>query len=410
MTLSIDEDRMRETFEKYSAIGATENGGLHRLTLSDADVEAREEFISDVEALGLDVEIDEVGNIFGYREGATDEAAVMIGSHLDSQPMGGRYDGQLGVLTALETLRTLDDADLVTDRPLIIVDWTNEEGARYKPAMLGSGVYAGEIDLNRALSAEDDDGITLGSELERTGYDGSSSPDPDDVHAFLELHVEQGPQLVGTDDTVGIVEGVLGMAWLEVTVEGQSDHAGPSPVHDRKDPMMAAAAAMDRIGTMPNRLSADARTTIGRVSSEPDSVNVIPSMVTFTVDIRSFEDATIDRGIELIESELETACKRHGTTYDIDQLWRISNVEFSETVQTAIAHAVDDTGIPGRPILSGAGHDACYVNSVIDTGMMFVPSVGGISHSEDEFTEWEDCLAGAEVYANAVDELASLDD
>jgi N-carbamoyl-L-amino-acid hydrolase len=409
MTISIDADRLQETFEKYSAIGATDNGGLHRLTLSDADVEAREEFVSDIEALGLDVEVDEVGNIYGYLEGATDEDAVMIGSHLDSQPMGGRYDGQLGVLTALETLRAFDDADIVTDRPLIIVNWTNEEGARYKPAMLGSGVYAGEIDLDRALGAEDDDGITLGAELERTGYDGSNAPDPGDVHSFLELHVEQGPQLIGTDDTIGIVEGVLGMAWIEVTVEGKSDHAGPSPVHDRNDPMMAAAAAMDRIGTMPNRLSADARTTIGRVSSEPDSVNVIPSKVTFTVDIRSFEDATIDRGLELIESELETACAHHGTTFDVDQLWRISNVEFSETVQSAISRAVEATGIPGRPLLSGAGHDACYVNSVIDTGMMFVPSVGGISHSEDEFTEWDDCLAGAEVYANTVHELASLD-
>jgi N-carbamoyl-L-amino-acid hydrolase len=173
---------------------------------------------------------------------------------------------------------------------------------------------------------------------------------------------------------------------------------------------MAAAAAMDRIGTLPNRLSADARTTIGRVSSEPDSVNVIPSEVTFTVDIRSFEDDVIDRGLELIESELDAACARHGTTYDIEQLWRISPVEFAESVQGALSEAVNETGIPGRPMLSGAGHDACYVNGVIDTGMVFVPSVGGISHSEDEFTEWEDCVAGAEVYANAVANLASLDD
>lgn len=409
MTVAIDPDRMRESFEKYSAIGATENEGLHRLTLSDADVEAREEFISDVEDLGMDVEIDEVGNIYGHRSGKTDADAVMIGSHLDSQPMGGRYDGQLGVLTALETIRAFEDANLVTDRPLVIVNWTNEEGARFKPAMLGSGVYAGDIALDRALGAEDDDGITLGSELERTGYDGAESPDPGDIDSYLELHVEQGPQLEGSGDTIGIVEGVLGMAWIEVTVEGQSDHAGPSPVHARHDPMMAAAAAMDRIGTMPNRLSADARTTIGRVSSEPDSVNVIPSEVTFTVDIRSFDEATIDRGLELIESELETACERHGTTFDIEQLWRIPNVEFAESVRHAIGTAVTETGIPGRTMRSGAGHDACYVNSVIDTGMIFVPSVGGVSHSEDEFTEWEDCLAGAEVYANAVRELATVE-
>lgn len=408
MSLSINADRMKESFDKYSEIGATENGGLHRLALSDEDAEARDEFVEDLEALGLDVEVDEVGNIFGYRESKRDEDAVMIGSHLDSQPMGGRYDGQLGILTALETVRTFEDEGIETDRPLIIVNWTNEEGARFKPGILGSGVYVGEIERERALHAEDNEGIELGDELERIGYAGSESPDPSEIHSFLELHIEQGPQLEGSEDTIGIVDGVLGMAWIEVTVTGQSDHAGPSPVHARRDPMMAAAAAMDRIGTLPNRLSADARTTIGRVSSEPDSVNVIPSEVTFTVDIRSYEEKTIDSGLDIIESELQTVCERHGTSYDIEQLWRIPHTEFSPNVREVIATAANSTGISARNILSGAGHDACYVNNVVDSGMMFVPSVDGISHSEDEYTEWEDCLAGAEVYANTTLNLATM--
>ena len=408
MSLSIDADRMKESFEKYSEIGATANGGLHRLSLSDEDAEARDEFVKDIEALGLDVEVDEVGNIFGYREGNRDEDAVMIGSHLDSQPMGGRYDGQLGVVTALETVRTFEDEDVETDRPLIIVNWTNEEGARFKPGILGSGVYVGEINRERVLHAEDDEGLELSDELERIGYDGSESPAPSEIHSFLELHVEQGPQLEGSRDKIGIVDGVLGIAWIEATVTGQSDHAGPSPIHARRDPMRAAAAAMDRIGTLPNRLSTDTRTTIGRVSSEPDSVNVIPREVTFTVDIRSYEEKTIDRGLEIIESELRTACERHGTSYDIDQLWRIPHTEFSPNVREAITTAANSTGIPARNMLSGAGHDACYVNNVADAGMMFVPSVDGISHSEDEYTEWGDCLAGAEVYANTTFNLATM--
>lgn len=408
MTLTINADRLRKSFEKYSAIGGTENGGLHRLTLSDEDAEVRDTFVEDIEALGLDVEIDEVGNIFGYREGTQDEDAIMIGSHLDSQPMGGRYDGQLGILAALETIRTFEDNDIETDRPLIIVNWTNEEGARFTPGILGSGVYVGEIEQERALQAKDDDGYELSDELERIGYAGSSSPDSSEIYSFLELHIEQGPQLEESGETIGIVGGVLGMAWLEVTVTGESDHAGPSPVHARRDPMMAASAAMERIGTLPNRLSADARTTIGRISSEPSSVNVIPNEVTFAVDIRSYEEQTIDHGLEIIESELQTACKRHGTSYNIEQLWRIPHTEFSPNVREAIATAADSTGISARNILGGAAHDACYLNNVAETGLIFVPSVDGISHSEDEFTEWEDCLAGVEVYANTTLDLATM--
>lgn len=404
MTLDIDEGRFRTAFETYSEFGATDDGGLHRLALSDADASARDQLASDMESLGLDVRVDPVGNMFGRRSGQNDDAApVLIGSHLDSQPDGGRFDGQLGVLTALETLRTFEDQGVDPDRPVTLVNWTNEEGARFKPALLGSGTYTGRFAVDEIHATTDEDGRTVGEELRRIGYDGTDAG-PDDLHSFLELHVEQGPQLEAAGDTVGVVDGVLGVIWLEVTVEGHPDHAGPSPVHARRDPMATAAAAMDRIATLPSRLSADARTTIGKVATEPGSVNVIPSEVTFTVDLRSYDEDVVDRGRDLVTAELETACARHGTTFEMTELWRIPHTEFAVPVQDAIDDAAAD--IPAQHLVAGAGHDACYLNDQTSAGLIFVPSVDGVSHSPDEFTEWADCVAGANVYANTVASLA----
>lgn len=407
MELAIDEDRFRTTFDTYSQFGATDDGGLHRLALSDADADARDRLASDMESLGMDVRVDPVGNMFGRFPGRDDDAApVLIGSHLDSQPDGGRFDGQLGVLTALETLRTFEDADIVPDRPVTLVNWTNEEGARFQPALMGSGVYAGQFELDEIHATTDDDGQTVGEELERIGYDGTDAG-PDDLHSFLELHVEQGPELEAAGDTIGVVDGVLGATWLGVTVEGHADHAAPSPVHARRDPMATAAAAMDRIATLPTRLSADARTTIGKVTTDPGSVNVIPGEVTFTVDIRSYDENVLDRGRDLVETELEAACARHRTTFELEVLWRMPPTEFATSVRDAIEDAAATTGVPTQHLVAGANHDACSLNERTDAGMIFVPSVDGISHSPDEFTEWADCVAGANVYANTVASLAT---
>ncbi|MFC7044684.1 Zn-dependent hydrolase [Halobacteriaceae archaeon GCM10025711] len=250
--LAIDADRLRTTFEEYAAIGATDRGGLHRLALSDADREVRDRFVADLESLGLTVRVDELGNTFARRSGAGPDAdPVLVGSHLDSQPSGGRFDGQLGVLVALETLRALDDAGVETDRPVEIVNWTNEEGSRFKPALMGSGAWVGEHDLADVLATEDRDGNTVADELARIGYDGDEPCEPRDVHAYLELHVEQGPVLDDHGTSVGVVDGVFGMAWLEATIFGEADHAGPTPMHARRDAMVAAANAVEKISALP---------------------------------------------------------------------------------------------------------------------------------------------------------------
>ncbi|WP_135806360.1 Zn-dependent hydrolase [Halorussus marinus] len=406
--LQIDADRFRESFESYSEIGATDDGGLHRLALTDADERVRETFVADLESLGLDVRVDAVGNVFGRREGTNPDAdPVLVGSHLDSQPYGGRYDGQLGVLAALETLRTLDDEGIETDRPIEIVDWTNEEGSRFQHAMLGSGVFAGVTDLDEALALTDADGASLGEELERIGYAGDADVSPFDVHSHLELHVEQGPTLDANETSVGVVEGVFGMAWQRVTIRGESDHAGPSPMHTRTDAMAAAADAASELNDLPNRLGPDAVATIGEFSVEPDSVNVIPSRAEFTVDVRSYDDALVADAKAAIRDEVEAACRRHGTDYEIEDVWEIPHTEYDPEVRKVVADAAERADVSYERIVSGAGHDAKYVNNLAPTAMVFVPSVDGITHNEAEFTEWDDCVAGANVFANATVELAT---
>jgi N-carbamoyl-L-amino-acid hydrolase len=406
--LTIDKNRFRMSFKTYSAIGATENDGLHRLALTNADKAVRDKFVTDVESLGFNTRIDNLGNIFARRDGRNDDASpILIGSHLDSQPYGGRYDGQLGVLTALETLRTLEDEGIETKRPIEVVNWTNEEGSRFKPALMGSGGFTGKIDRQEILSAEDGEGRTVKEELKRIGYNGDDDLGFDEIAACLELHIEQGPFLEENGNSIGIVDGVFGMAWLEVTIEGESDHAGPTPMHTRKDASAAMVDAAAEIGSIPNRLSADTITTIGELSVSPGSINVIPNRATFTVDIRSYDNEVVAEGRDLIESELQAACKRHGTTYEIEELWQIPHTAFSSTIRRTFDQVAAEIDISYQHIVSGAGHDAKYLNEIADTGMVFVPSVDGRTHTEEEFTEWEDVVAGAQVFANATEQLAN---
>ncbi|WP_254537876.1 Zn-dependent hydrolase [Halomarina litorea] len=409
-TVDIDADRFRESFEAYSAIGATDAGGLHRLALTDEDREARDLLAEDLDDLGLTVRVDELGNTFARRPGRDPDAApVLVGSHLDSQPNGGRFDGQLGVLTALETLRAFEDAGVETDRPVELVNWTNEEGSRFQQAMLGSSVAVGATDLADALAMEDAEGVTVGEALERIGYDGDESPtiDPGDVHAYLELHVEQGPKLESSGDSVGVVDGVFGLSWMEVRVEGQANHAGPTAMHDRQDALVAATTAAGEIHDLPNRLSEDAVATVGRMDVSPNSINVVPDEVTFTVDVRSYDERVVAAAPDAVEFEVATACEREGTTYEFDRLWSIDPLTFSPVVRDAVAAGAEAAGASHRRLVSGAGHDANYMAQVTESGMLFVPSVDGITHAESEFTEWADCVAGAEAFANATLGLAT---
>ena len=403
-----DPDRLRESFERYSAIGATDRDGLHRLTLSEADARVRDEFVADLEDLGLSVRIDELGNVFGRRPGTEDLPPVLIGSHLDSQPKGGRYDGQLGVLSALETLRTFADEGVETARPIEIVNWTNEEGARFKPALMGSGAYVGSHDVETVLAETDSDGTTVEEALEEIGYRGSAPVGPDEVpHAALELHVEQGPRLEEAERQIGVVEGVLGMAWLEATVRGNADHAGPSPIHTRSDALVAAADVVTAVRRMAGRLDDDVVTTVGELSVEPDSVNVIPAKTTFTVDVRSYDDEVVLAGIDRVEEELRAACEREGTEFDLTELWRIPHTEFAPGVVDAIEAAADESDAPAMRMVSGAGHDVSYLARLTDAGLIFVPSVDGQTHNEREYTEWADAVAGAEVFARTTRQLAT---
>jgi N-carbamoyl-L-amino-acid hydrolase len=406
--LAIDADRLRRTFESYSEIGATEAGGLHRLTLSEADERARDRFRADLDALGLDVRVDELGNMFARREGTDPDAApVLVGSHLDSQPYGGRYDGQLGVLVALETLRAMEDAGVETRRPVEIVNWTNEEGARFQHAMLGSAAWAGETPVEEALAITDRDGVSVREALEDVGYDGDVPCEPHDVHAHVELHIEQGPKLESLGKRVGVVEGVYSMAWMEATVHGEANHAGPTPMHQRTDALTAATDAIDRIEAMPNDLGPDAVATVGRVSVEPDAINVIPSRADFTVDTRSYDDEVVEEAIERVEFELRAACDRVGADYDFEKLWHIPHTEFDDDVVSVLAETATDLDVAHERMVSGAGHDAKYVNDVAPAAMVFVSSEDGKTHNEAEFTPWADVVDGARVYAEATRRLAN---
>ena len=406
--VAIDEERFRETFDAYAEIGATDAGGLHRLTGSPADGRVRDQFVEDLEALDLTVRIDEVGNVFGRRDGTDPDAApVLMGSHLDSQPYGGRFDGQLGVLTALETVRTFIDEEIEHRRPIEVVNWTNEEGVRFKPALMGSGTFVGEFDVDRILGETDDEGTTVEEALEEIGYRGTDPCGPqEDIHAFLELHVEQGPKLEERGISVGIVEGVFGMAWLGATIHGESDHAGPSPMHSRQDALVAAADVVTGVRRLSNRLAADVVTTVGKLDVAPGSTNVIPSTVDFTVDVRSYNDDVVAELVDRVADELDAACAREDVEYDLEELWRISHTEFAESVRDAAIEGAEKAGASHTEMVSGAGHDASYLNDVTDAGMLFVPSVDGVTHNEAEFTEWEDVVSGAEVFLETTKRLA----
>ncbi len=406
--VTINTDRFRETFDAYSEIGGTEANGLHRLTASSADGYVRDQFVNDLEELGLTVRIDEIGNIFGRREGTNPNAdPVLIGSHLDSQPYGGRFDGQLGVLTALETLRSFDDADITHHRPIEIVNWTNEEGSRFKPALLGSGVFVGEFDAGEALESTDANGTTLAEALEEIGYRGSEPAQPrNDIHSYLELHIEQGPVLEDLETSVGIVDGIYGMAWLQATICGDSDHAGPSPMHSRRDALVTAADVISGIRRLSNRFADDVVTTVGELEISPGSINVIPDKAEFTVDVRSYDDDVVATLVDHVERELRTACNREGTEFDLEEIWRIPHTEFSPRVREVSLEGAKSAGVSHLKMIGGAGHDANYLNEITDAGMLFVPSVDGKTHNEDEFTEWPDAVAGARAFAEATQRLA----
>ncbi|MFB6222128.1 MAG: Zn-dependent hydrolase [Haloarcula sp.] len=406
--VSIDSQRFERRFERFSEIGATEKGGVNRPALSDENKEARDQLVEWFREAGLTVRIDTVGNIFGRRDGADSDAEpVMFGSHIDSQYNGGRYDGVIGVLSGLEVIEALNDADVTTKRPLEVVAWSNEEGVRFQPDMLGSGVYCDIFDLDYAYEREDKDGNTFGEELERIGYKGDTPCEPDDIHCYFEMHVEQGPFLEQEGLPVAAVEGVFGFSWMNVTFEGQANHAGPTPMNMRHDAFAATAEVTQSVREITATEGTDLVGTVGSVDVWPNAINVIPETVEFTLDFRSYDDEVVETAVERIKQEIEHAAEQEGLDYEFEEIMRVDADPFDQSCIDTVKQAAEEVGCEYTGLVSGAGHDANYLNKITPTSMIFVPSVDGISHRENEFTEWEDIVTGAEVLLNAVQTKAA---
>src|SRR5947209_3191760 len=403
---NIDRKRLEQTIEELGRIGATERGGLTRLALSDEDKRGRDLLVRWMREAGLRVSVDQMGNIFGERPGEGARPPVMMGSHADSVPTGGKYDGQLGVLCALEAIRTLNDHRVRTRHPVTLVIFTNEEGARFQPAMIASGVMAGKIALEDAYNARDKDGLRLVDELERIGYLGSEPCVPRPLRAYLELHIEQGPFLEEEGLALGVVEVIVAISWSRLTLHGLQDHAGPTPMRIRHDTLVAAAEVITGARTIAQEIGGDLVTTIGNLVVTPNIVNAIPGRATLSIDMRDPQDATLDRALARLTPVVREACEREGVRYELENYWRVPYTPFDRDVVDTVERAARTGGARYRRIRSGAGHDAQYMAAIGPTGMVFVPSRDGRSHCEEEFTPIDDIEHGARTLLLAAVDLA----
>jgi N-carbamoyl-L-amino-acid hydrolase len=404
--MRINRRRLEESMEALGRVGATAKGGLSRLALTDDDRRGRDLLVTWMREAGLTVTVDQMGNIFGQRAGTDGLPPVMMGSHADSVPTGGKYDGQLGVLCALEAIRTLDDGRVRTRHPVAMAIFTNEEGARFQPAMIGSGVMAGKIPLEDAYNARDRDGVRLGDELERIGYLGSEPCLPRPLRAYLELHIEQGPLLEEQHLPVGVVEGIVAIAWSRLTLTGVQDHAGPTPMRIRHDALVAAAEIVRGVREIPRKIGGDMVATVGRLDVTPNIPNAIPGRVTMSIDLRAPDEHHITRGLGLVDRLVKDAARGEGVTSELEHYWRVPRTRFDLEVVETIEACVKSLGCGHRRLLSGAGHDAQYMAAICPTGMIFVPSRGGRSHCEEEFTPMDDIEHGANTLLLAAARLA----
>lgn len=401
--LRINGDRLRNKLEKMAKIGATSAGGVERLTLTDTDKQARDLFVKWLERLDLEVWIDEMGNIFGKRVGKNDALTpVMSGSHIDSQPKGGRFDGILGVMGSLEVLQTIDENNIETMRPLVIVNWTNEEGSRFAPAMVGSGVWAGALERDWVYSRIDRNGYLFVDELERIGYRGSVPARKWPVHAYYEYHIEQGPVLEREGMVVGAPKGIVCLHWYDIYLRGEANQVGPTPMAGRHDALCAAAEMILKVNTLPEKTDGDLVATVGEIQNYPNSRNIIPDKVHFTVDIRSWDDRLAQQAWNSLHNSFEEIADRRGCPIRIEETWRVAHSRFDAQLVQRVLDAARDLGYPALRMVSGAGHDASYMNQFAPTAMIFVPSIGGRSHVEVENTLWADCEAGANVLLRSI--------
>jgi N-carbamoyl-L-amino-acid hydrolase len=396
MTLIFSDRHLLDNLAVLAQIGALSGGGCARLALTDEDRLGRDLVVSWMKELGLDVRIDAIGNVIGLRAGRENLAPIMTGSHIDTVRTGGRYDGNYGVLAGLEVVRALNAADVVTRRPIAVAFFTNEEGARFQPDMMGSLVYAGGIGLNEAYAAVDKDGVAVGDELRRIGYLGATTPGALKPHAFLELHIEQGPILDEEKVRIGVVESVQGISWIEYTVTGVSNHAGTTPMRLRRDAGYLAASVNLFARKLAGEMGGNQVATVGSLVLRPNLINVVPNRAVFTVDLRNTDEAKLKEAEARVAAHIAEVAASERVEVEAKVLARFEPVIFDAGLVDRVEHHAKALSLSTRRMPSGAGHDAQMMQRLCPTAMIFVPSVAGLSHNVNEHTETPDLVAGAQ--------------
>ena len=400
---SINGDRLWASLMEMAQLGATVKGGVCRLALTDLDRQARDLFVRWCEDAGCTVSVDGVGNIFARRPGLNpDLPPVMTGSHIDTQPTGGKFDGCFGVLAGVEVMRTLNDLNIQTQAPLEVVVWTNEEGSRFAPCMMGSGIFAEKFTLEETLAKTDAQGVTVGEALTAIGYAGSRKVSGHPVGAYFEAHIEQGPILEDERKTIGVVLGALGQKWFDLNLRGVEAHAGPTPMHLRKDALVGAAAVVAAVNHAALGHQPHACGTVGCLQAYPGSRNVIPGEVRMTLDFRHLLPERLDSMIEQVRGVIEATCQQHGLSFELTPTADFPPLYFNPDCVNAVREAANELGLSNMDIVSGAGHDAIFLAELGPAGMIFVPCEGGISHNEIENADPGDLAAGCAVLLKAM--------
>ncbi|SHO49670.1 Zn-dependent hydrolase [Desulfopila aestuarii] len=402
MNMRTNRDRLQKLLTEIAAFGGTDRGGVSRLALTDEDRDARDQLKRWFAEAGAEIKVDTIGNMFFILRGKQLHLPpVMTGSHCDSQPEGGRFDGILGIIAGLEIMYTLRDAGIQLERDLIVVNWTNEEGSRFTPGTTGSGYFAGKLDRDKMYALTDRNGLTLGDELERIGYKGQEDFDPRPMYANFEYHIEQGPVLEQRGIRIGVPKGIVCLRWYDIEVQGVPNHVGPTPMNARQDALYAFALMGKRIYEL--GLAADnVVASVGEVHPTPNSRNVIAGHVHFTIDIRGWNEQETDRVCQEVERSLIELAKEAGCEVAINKVWEVDRAPFDESLIALVHSTARDLGLTSLDMVSGASHDTIYINKDTPSAMIFVPSIGGRSHAEVECTSWEDCAAGADVLLGAV--------
>jgi N-carbamoyl-L-amino-acid hydrolase len=407
--LRINGERLWASLMELAQIGATPKGGVCRLTLTDLDRQGRDLVLKWAREAGLVVTIDKIGNGFMRRAGRNNALPPIItGSHIDTQPTGGKFDGNYGVLAGIEVVRTLNDHGIETEAPIEVAFWTNEEGSRFVPVMMGSGVFAKAFTLEHAYAARDTEGKSVKEELTRIGYVGTEEPGAHPIGTYFETHIEQGPVLEDNDKTIGVVTGVLGIRWYDCTVTGMEAHAGPTPMALRKDALQVATRLMQEVVAIAHRHPPHGRGTVGMVQVHPNSRNVIPGRVKFSIDLRNATDELVDKMDVDIRAAVERASKESGLPISIELVSHYPAQPFHPDCVQAVGRAAAKLGYSNMPAVSGAGHDAVYMARLAPAGMIFIPCKDGISHNEIEDAKPEHITAGCNVLLHAMLERAGV--